>query len=240
MKTFKHSGDLGDIMYSLPTVRKLGGGILYLNPGNPLEKRIPGIPTRLNLETIKMLKPLLEAQDYIKEVKVWDNKLPVDYDLDQFRVKYERKVGKNNLADVHLWTFGLKEKEKNKAWLSNIKPKYIADVVIHRSPRYNDYKFPWGDILIKYIGNISFVGLEGEWERFKQDNGNVPFYPVSNFLELAQVIKGSKLFIGNQSFPYSVAEGLKHQAILERFVSIPNCIFSRPNLKHEWSDKYDI
>ena len=31
VKTFLHSGDLGDIIYSLPTIRKLGGGILYLD-----------------------------------------------------------------------------------------------------------------------------------------------------------------------------------------------------------------
>lgn len=31
-KTFKHSGDLGDIIFALPAVRALGGGILYLDP----------------------------------------------------------------------------------------------------------------------------------------------------------------------------------------------------------------
>ena len=32
MKTFKHSGDMGDIIFSLPTIRALGGGVLYLDP----------------------------------------------------------------------------------------------------------------------------------------------------------------------------------------------------------------
>jgi hypothetical protein len=31
-KRFKHSGDLGDIIFSLPTIRALGGGTLYLDP----------------------------------------------------------------------------------------------------------------------------------------------------------------------------------------------------------------
>ena len=31
VKTFKHSGDIGDIIYSLVTIKKMGGGILYLD-----------------------------------------------------------------------------------------------------------------------------------------------------------------------------------------------------------------
>jgi hypothetical protein len=29
-KTFLHSGSLGDIVYSLPTIQALGGGVLYI------------------------------------------------------------------------------------------------------------------------------------------------------------------------------------------------------------------
>ena len=32
MPTFKHSGDLGDIIFALPAVRALGGGTLLLDP----------------------------------------------------------------------------------------------------------------------------------------------------------------------------------------------------------------
>ncbi|CAN5598580.1 hypothetical protein BH10PLA1_BH10PLA1_05760 [soil metagenome] len=31
-KTFKHSGDMGDVILSLPAVRALGGGVIYLDP----------------------------------------------------------------------------------------------------------------------------------------------------------------------------------------------------------------
>ena len=74
VKTFKHSGDLGDIIYSLPTIRALGGGILYLDPeGGANDKYVRDQSvdgrTRLNKLTIDSLTPLLEAQPYIEKVK---------------------------------------------------------------------------------------------------------------------------------------------------------------------------
>ena len=50
------------------------------------------------------------------------------------------------------------------------------------------------------------------------------FYKVNNFLEMATIIAGSKLFIGNQSFPFSLAEGLKANRLLEVYFQCPNVI----------------
>jgi ADP-heptose:LPS heptosyltransferase len=47
---------------------------------------------------------------------------------------------------------------------------------------------------------------------------------VRDFLELAELIAGCKLFIGNQSFPYSLAEGLKVPRILELDPADPNVV----------------
>lgn len=44
------------------------------------------------------------------------------------------------------------------------------------------------------------------------------------FLELAEIIAVCKLFIGNQSFPFSIAEGLKIQRILELSTDIINVV----------------
>ena len=42
-----------------------------------------------------------------------------------------------------------------------------------------------------------------------------------DFLEMAQVIKSSKFFIGNQSVAYPMAEGLKVPRLLEAEPSFP-------------------
>ena len=39
----------------------------------------------------------------------------------------------------------------------------------------------------------------------------------------ARIIAGSKIFIGNQSTPFAIAEGMKHNRILETDITIPNC-----------------
>ena len=55
-----HSGDLGDVLYALPAIRALGKGDLYLN-SRPWT-------ARMDEPRVKVLKPLLEAQDYVGRV----------------------------------------------------------------------------------------------------------------------------------------------------------------------------
>ena len=41
---------------------------------------------------------------------------------------------------------------------------------------------------------------------------------------MASIINGSKLFIGNQTFAFSLAEGLKVNRVLELYYAAPNVI----------------
>lgn len=54
MNNFYHSGATGDVIYAMPTIKALGGGIFNVN---------------LPDELYNTVKPLLESQDYIHEVK---------------------------------------------------------------------------------------------------------------------------------------------------------------------------
>src|SRR5580765_1733925 len=107
-KTFKHSGDLGDIIFSLPTIRALGGGVLYLDPtGGETEPRVKEplklrTHTKLTAAAIDSLRPLLLLQEYIADVRFWGGE-PVDHNLDEFR----RSAPQLNLADAHLQAFDL-------------------------------------------------------------------------------------------------------------------------------------
>ena len=75
VSSFKHSGDLGDIIFSLPAVRALGGGVLYLDPegghGSSLVNTLPAGRTKLNREAILGITPVLLRQGYVKEVRMW-------------------------------------------------------------------------------------------------------------------------------------------------------------------------
>jgi hypothetical protein len=43
----------------------------------------------------------------------------------------------------------------------------------------------------------------------------VKYYPIKNALDFAQIIKGSKLYLGNQSTGLAIAEGLKHPRVAD-------------------------
>ena len=83
---------------------------------------------------------------------------------------------------------------------------------------------------MKNPNKILFVGIQHEYNDFIKKYGYVDYYYNSSLIKLAHIINGAKLFIGNQSFPYSIAEGLKKNTIQEtNNVDVPNCMFVRDN-----------
>jgi len=187
-QTYKHSGKLGDIVLSLAFVQSTGGGIFYL--------------THLNSSII----PLISNQKYIATVAKWDGR-SVTYNLDLFR-----KVG-GNLCHRYFRAFGMTSSCNNK-WLS-FDPNPIQEVVIARSLRARA-SFPWRRLVAQCKNKAVFIGTKKEHEDFLAiTKSNIPYYQTPTLLEAGEVIAGSKIFIGNQSCPFAIAEGMKHTLILE-------------------------
>ena len=69
--------------------------------------------------------------------------------------------------------------------------------------------------------NLLFVGLEEEYKNLKKEVPNLEFYNCKDFLEMAEIIKSSKFFLGNLSFGYAMAEGLKVPRLLESCPDFP-------------------
>jgi hypothetical protein len=233
-KTFKHSGDLGDIIFSLPAVRALGGGVLYLDPdgglSSPLVQFAGKQRTKLNAAAIEFIKPLLLKQPYIEDVRHWDGQ-GIDYDLDEFR----RHVQFNNLSDSHLAAFGLASGERDRAWLTIDDPILIEGrtIVISRSVRYQGNHVFWENELPKIKDMSVFVGYPKDHEIFVYTFGHdVMFYQTPDVLTLARVISGSLQFIGNQGFPHAVAEGMKKKLINEVFRVYPAAVFKRDGAEY--------
>ncbi len=55
----------------------------------------------------------------------------------------------------------------------------------------------------------------------KKEVPNLEYYDCKNFLEMAQIIKSGKFFLGNLSFGYHIAEGLKTPRLLEGSPEFP-------------------
>ena len=225
---FRSSGDLGDIVASLPLVEG--------TPNGPHSYFfVDRACTKPLVSRAHLLVPLIERQPYIKEV-ICTEETP-DYDLAEFRGFHRADISlmeaqrqyMNSRYKTNLQTKG------DKPWLTNIEPNYQVDIVLARSPRYHNHLFPWFKILEHYRSTSSkmgFVGPAEEHRAFTMQFGHVPHIATKNLLEVAELISGASLFIGNQSSPLAVAEGLKAPRIAEVCLGVCDTIFK--DEKAQW------
>jgi hypothetical protein len=236
--TFKHSGDLGDIIYSLPVIRALGGGVLMLDPEGGKTEPLCGSGPRnghhLDAARIDLLKPLLSKQPYIHDVVYWRGE-KVDHNLDEFR---RHLAGCENLVDAHLFAFGLDSSERQRPWLDV--PDAITipgrSIVLHRSVRnLGNFSF-WYANMPQLAPRAVFVGLPKEHDIFQYSfEIEVPYRPTTDFLELARVVAGASQFIGNASFPHALAQAMHHRKVIlevNRMGGVGcNVVFNRPGVQ---------
>lgn len=224
---FLHSGNLGDIVYAMPTIQALckarkEKAEIYLKPFVKASY-YPGAfhpcgPYRMTADGIKFIIPLLEAQEYVEKATGWAGE-KIDVNLDDMR---ELKIDFGR-GHIPRWYFLLSaiSADLSQPWLKS-SALMTRNVVINRSLRYRnntlDYNF------LKNYKPVHFVGLEEEYVILKRDIPDLEWVQTKTAQELAEVIYSAKLFIGNQSFPFSVAEGLKVKRILEVCPFCPNVI----------------
>ncbi len=223
----KHSGNAGDVIYALPAVRELGcaaGAVLKLELDVPLRDksiRHPLGAVQLNRKMYDMLAPLLSAQSYIRRLEVHERGSAVDYDLDSFR-DAPLLIDRLGISRWYFYMFGLAA-DLSRPWLT-VEPDrtYAGCIVVARSFRYRNLALSHG--FLEGRGDVVFVGLRDEYEDFKRQVPSARWVEVRDFLELARIVAGARLFIGNQSFPYSLAEGLKVRRVLELDPGMPNVV----------------
>ena len=85
-----------------------------------------------------------------------------------------------------------------------------------------------------------FVGLTREYLDFVDQNGSVFFRPTKNLLEMAELIADCRIFIGNQSVGYALAEAMKVDSVLEAYPDFLDCMFSRENIIQVAGGRLDL
>lgn len=216
MPTFTHSGMVGDIIYSLPAIRELGGGMLRV-----YSRRAR---TTMTEELTSSLATLLEKQPYIAGCEYTTER--GDVDLDDWVSHYRDDL---NLAEMYLTAVNRPLQASRQPWLSVPHPVRAGRIVMHRTSRYRNPLFPWRELWEQYHDDAIMVGHPDEHAAFCAEIGPIQYLPTRGYLELARVIAGCDLFIGNQSSPYAIAEALKIPTIQETSPRVPNCIFRREN-----------
>jgi hypothetical protein len=197
MNHFFHSGEAGDIIFSLPTIKAMGGGTLQI--------------TNFNKQKSESIKKLIEVQPYINEVIITDGYVG-GLDLNRFREHAAHNV---NLVEAHFRGQGIPiDGSWKEGWLTLPQIKITNKTsysVINRTTNYADPNFNWAKE-VEYLKTISdkvfFIGYKSEWELFNSTFGtDVEFIEV-DFLEGAYLIKNAIMFTGCYSAWSTIAMGL--------------------------------
>lgn len=200
MNKFIHSGATGDIIFSLPTIRAMGGGILYI--------------TNFDKQRSESIKKLIEVQPYIHQVVVTDYPPSGCYDLNKFR---QFAGHHSNLVEAHFKGLEqLIDETWRDGWLTLPEPNfklltYGKYSVINRTTNYADPNFNWANE-VEYLRTISddvyFLGYVKEWQLFNETFGtNVKFADL-DFKHGAYFIKNAAMFTGCYSAWSTIAMGL--------------------------------
>lgn len=228
MNYFLHNGAGGDIIYSLPTIIAMGGGVLYTKP-----------------KFYTMLKRLLGLQPCIEDFRIFED-FPIKRSVKNFPAYFESKGREiinldlyrngdelwtskgeaRHLAQHHLDIFpGIYPYDLLQPWLQGVEPKTVAPIVVNRSRRYHDRQEIDWSLLEPYKDDWIFIGKSIDYRDMAQIVGYWPRQcTCGDALDMAQVIAGSRLFIGNQSLAFALAEAMKHPArVLEVCYAKDNC-----------------
>jgi len=168
----------------------------------------------------EMLLPLLKAQEYLQSVDVWDGRA-VDLELEDHYRFWVPSGWQGNQTECYalLGGFNIHDPEVRKKalyepWLTPVTPIRIPgkSVVVNRTSRYlnGGPSSDWMNWVNNGLGEYAlFVGTAQEHADFEDIfKVKIEYYNTNDLLELAQVIQGCELFIGNQSVALSIAIGL--------------------------------
>jgi hypothetical protein len=228
----KHSGRLGDIIYSYMAIANYaienGLDIEFALWDNPALKNLSDeghlYPGGINDEAYDFIKPWLESVGC--SVIKYEGQKCVDLDI----IKHMGKMICLPYSDIRKWyqyaypefNLGIHLSTPSK------NPRPYDFIVVNRTRRWQnihiDYTFMRG-----LKNRIIFIGTEDEYSEFSEMVPNSEFFAYqskvrANILEIEAMIKDCKVFVGNQSMFYALAEYNQVPRMLEVCDYAPNVI----------------
>lgn len=210
-------------------MRAMGGGQLILGNINDVGAREP-----MTLERYDAIAPILKIQPYINALSFEHDARGVTHDCHAFRSTPMRSGEDHTLVNWQADHFGVKDVDLS-PWLTGIEPSEESKgrTLFARTLRYRNPLWNWRVVADNHP-NAMFIGFEDEWRDMCQLTGRqIPWRKTENLLEVAQLIKGSELFIGNQSVSYWISAGLGHPVIQESDRNNLNSVIRYSNARYE-------
>lgn len=214
--SFLHSGHSGDIINSLPVIKELSKNHkcnLYINVNKPMNlayNKHPAKNVLIDDRIYNIIFPLIKSQKYINSIEKYQNQ-NIDINLDIIR---ELPTSLN--FDNSRWFFHVAgvQCDLTEPYLEVDDNKFLKNkIVIHRTFRYRNYFINYN--FLNNYKDVLFIGMENEYNDLKKEIKNLEFHNCKDFQEMASIIKSGKVFIGNQSVGFDIAEALKVPRLLE-------------------------
>jgi hypothetical protein len=163
-----------------------------------------------------MLIPLLESQGIT--ASVWDGD-PLTYDLDRFRY-LGIDLARGDVARYYQYAFPEALVDYSLPWLNvDPDPEYKDAILVNRTLRYRNNRISYK--LLNNRPDVYFVGLPNEYPQFGKEV-RCPLITAPDYLTLARWIRGCRLFIGNPSFCWVLADAMKVPRLLESYPEMMN------------------
>ena len=241
MTSAYHPAKIGDIVYSLPAVHRRGGVSTYFIKRPEVAKYLkPLLESQPYIETVAQIDNppagvTIDFSDYQSFYRlmlrcdlislncmvagVRTHQFPLKISSVSLRSKHVKymncDIDLDEHRDLQMW-------RPNQRWLTNIEPVHKSDIIINLTERYHDWNnekhnpaFHFDYTLLKDY-DCGFIGWDNEYDLFCDRYGFSPRHiHITNALDVAQYIRGSKLFVGAASSAKAIAEGLKHPTLME-------------------------
>lgn len=224
MITARHSGKLGDIVFSIPAIRALGITLLYIPEcSGEASGLYSGIGRFMRSQGIHVERYPVDGLPYM----VRADKPAFNIDLDRHRLH----AGKGEVNMIARYAEVFRVTLLQEPWLDlkwTERPVIEPYNLIHVTPRHRG-KVDWAQFLERIGSRIAtyFIGLPEERDAFCAEIGRMLPRPVTNdVLEFATWIHHASTFWCNQSLGLAIAQGLGRRYAAEIKTGKTNCIFS--------------
>ena len=241
--TARHSYNAGDLITILPGLRhyykETGKKTLiyqrlnlpafyYEGATHPIQHE--GQNVCMNEKMFNDMFALISAQEYIEGFKVWQGEeFQLDFDLSR-----DRKFVPMPYGDIHHWPwFTMPQLACNlsEPWLFVLEPPELKKehkdlIIINRTARYQNPYISYHFLKEVDSKNLMFIGTEEERLDFNKRWGlrAFGFGGLRDLWKVAMAIKSCKLFIGNQSLCWHIANAMQVPRILEVCPQFPNTL----------------
>ncbi len=235
---FLHSSNCGDLIYTLPAMRKAyrthGLKIRLLlgldKIGHYYEGAVHPLGNKMFTKySFDMMVSLLERLEFISSVEVWEGQCKIDYNIDEIR-DHTTALGMPH-TEIRQWAMLLFPElacDISEPWLPSNRLGGEDFVVVNLTQRYRNKNITY-NFLQESAANVVFIGILEEYNLFLKQCRKAQYVKTKDYLEIAGIINASKLFIGNQSSCFAVAEGMGHPRLLEVCKEATNVVPATPN-----------